>query len=284
MDIAQEYIKDVDRLAPCPEVALDILSVANEADCSILRLAERIEQDPGLTANMLQLANSAYFGYQQKINSVKDIVVRLGLETVKILAITGASVGLLGAPQRAYSLGRGELWRHSLGVAMLASIIARHAKARDAAAIYTAALLHDVGKVLLEQPLRLEAYNMGDDEQQDLVAVERRLLHTDHAEVGMALLSKWGVPESVTVPVGLHHGSSDPRAGRIGVRIIRLANQLCHLVEINQENPEDSFFNVLAYEDLRQELPQVPGFEENMRFIIDEFVEKYVEATSVFSL
>ncbi|MFZ5775911.1 MAG: HDOD domain-containing protein [Thermodesulfobacteriota bacterium] len=284
MDIAQEYIKDVDKLAPCPEVALDILSVANEADCSISRLAERIEQDPGLTANMLQLANSAYFGYRQKITSIKDIVVRLGLEAVKILAISGASVGLLGGSHRAYALGRGELWRHSLGVAMLASLIARHCKNLDTAAIYTAGLLHDVGKVVLEHPLRLEAYNLGEEDERSLVMVERRLLHTDHAEVGMALLVKWGVPESVTVPVGLHHGGADPRAGRLGARIVRLANELIHLVEIDPDDPADSFFNVLAYENIREELPRVPGFEENMRLIIDEFLEKYVEAVSVFPL
>ena len=107
MDVAQEYIKDVEKLAPCPEIALDVLSIAHESDCSIPTLAGKIEKDPNLTATMLRMANSAYFGHMKKINSVTDIIVRLGLETVKILAITSASVGVLRSPQEAYCLDPG---------------------------------------------------------------------------------------------------------------------------------------------------------------------------------
>ncbi len=284
MDVAQEYIKDVEKIAPCPEVALDVLSIAHEADCSIARLAEKIEQDPGLTANMLQMANSAYFGHMKKITSVRDIIVRLGLETVKIIAITSASVGLLKSPQEAYALGRGELWRHSFAVATLAHIIARYARARDVSAIYTAALLHDVGKVVLDRPLQLESYNRGPGDQETMVAVERRLLHTDHAEVGMALLEKWGLPEAISVPVGLHHEPDQPRAKRLGVKVVHLANELVHLTEYDTEKSKDFFFDVLAYEDRKADFPEVPNFESNMRLIIEEFVDKYHDSVAVFEL
>ncbi|MGV1100726.1 HDOD domain-containing protein [Thiovibrio sp. JS02] len=285
MDVAQEYIKDVEKIAPCPEVALDVLSIAHEADCSIAKLSEKIEQDPGLTANMLQMANSAYFGHMKKITSVKDIIVRLGLETVKIIAITSASIGLLKSPQEAYALGRGDLWRHSFAVATLANIIARYAKARDVSAIYTAALLHDVGKVILDRPLQLERYNRtGSGEPEAMFSVERRLLHTDHAEVGMALLEKWGLPEAISVPVGLHHDPAQPRAKRLGVKVVHLANELVHLTEYDTENPKDFFFDVLAYEDRKADFPEVPHFESNMRLIIEEFVDKYHDTVAVFEL
>lgn len=285
MDIVQEYIKDVEKIAPCPQVALDVLSVAHEADCSIPVLSGKIEQDPALTANMLHMANSAYFGHRKKITSVKDIIVRLGLETVKIIAITSASVGLLKSSHDAYALGRGELWRHSFAVATLAGIIARYAKARDASAIFTAALLHDVGKVILDRPLRLESYNRASSgEDETMIAVERRLLHTDHAVVGMALLEKWGLPESVHVPVGLHHDLSQPRAKRLGVKIVHLANALVHLTDYDSENDEDFFFDVLAFENKKAGFPDVPNFSSNMRLIIEEFVEKYRETAAVFDL
>ncbi len=285
IDVAAEYVRDVEKIAPCPEVALDVLSMAHAPDCSIPKLSEKIEQDPGLTANMLQMANSAYFGHMKKINSVKDIIVRMGVDAVKIISITSASVGLLRSPQAAYALGRGELWRHSFAVAILANIIARNAKARDTSAIYTAGLLHDVGKVILDRPLRVASYSRDENnEQEDLLTMERRLLHTDHAEVGMALLEKWGLPEAVAVPVGLHHDLTQPQSKRLGSKIIYLADELVHLTEYDAGSSGDFFFDVLAYESMKGELPQVPNFENNMRLIIEEFVDKYQDAVAVFSL
>ncbi|MFA6498012.1 MAG: HDOD domain-containing protein [Desulfurivibrionaceae bacterium] len=285
LDVAAEYIRDVEKIAPCPEVALDVLSMAHAADCSIPKLSEKIEQDPGLTANMLHMANSAYFGHMKKITSVKDIIVRMGVDAVKIISITSASVGLLRLPQEAYALGRGELWRHSFAVAILANIIARYAKARDTSAIYTAGLLHDVGKVILDRPLQVESYNRGENgEQMDLLTLERRLLHTDHAEVGMSLLEKWGLPEAVCVPVGLHHDTTQAQSKRLGAKIIYLANHLVHLTEYDAGSSGDFFFDVLAYESMKDDLPEVPNFENNMRLIIEEFVDKYQDAAAVFNL
>ncbi len=285
MNVAQEYIKDVDKLAPCPEIALDVLSIAHESDCSIPTLAGKIEKDPNLTATMLRMANSAYFGHMKKINSITDIIVRLGLETVKFIAITGASVGILKSPQQAYGLEPDDLWRHSYATAILASIIARYAKTKDSSAIYTAALLHDIGKVILNRPLRVARYNLQEvPPEEDLLLYERQLLHTDHAEVGMALLSKWGLSDSITVPVGLHHADGQPRSKRMSVKIVYLANFLVNITDLDSTTDNDFFFDVLAYEDHKKKLPTVPNFEENMKVIIDEFVDKFNETIAVFVL
>ena len=284
MDIEQEYIRDVEKLPPCPQVALDVLAIAHEEECAISKLAEKIERDPGLTANMLHMANSAYFGHMKKISSVHDIIVRLGLEGVKIIAVTSASIGLLKSAQEAYALASGQLWLHSYATATLASIIGRYARAKDTPSLYTAALLHDIGKLVLNPALQAESYNHPElPAETPMLLREQQLLHTDHARVGMALLEKWGLPEAVTVPVGMHHRLDQPKAQRLGARIVHLANALTHLTTI-EERKGDFFFDVLAYEDLRESLPEVPRFKENMRIIIEEFVEKYQETATVYVL
>lgn len=284
MNVEQEYIKDIEKLAPCPQVALDVLAIAHEHDCSISVLAEKIERDPSLTANMLQMANSAYFGHMKKISSVNDIIVRLGIESVKIIAITSASLGLLKSAQEAYALSSGQLWQHSYATAILASIIGRYAKVKNSPSLYTAALLHDIGKIVLNRPLQIERYNHPElPADIPLPIKEQQLLHTDHARVGMALLEKWGLPESVSVPVGMHHTLDQPQAQRVNAKVVHLANVLAHLTSIDEEGDE-FFFDVLAYEDRRAILPEVPQFEKNMRIIIEEFVEKYQSTVAVYVL
>lgn len=285
MNVEQEYIKDIEKLAPCPQVALDVLAIAHDPDCSISVLAEKIERDPSLTANMLQMGNSAYFGHMKKISSVNDIIVRLGIESVKIIAITSASVGLLKSAQEAYALTNGQLWQHSYATAILASIIGRYAKVKDSPSLYTAALLHDVGKIVLNRPLQVESYNHPElAAELSLLGKEQLLLHTDHARVGMALLEKWGLPEAVSVPVGMHHTLDQPQAQRLNAKVVHLANALAHLTSIEEEPDGEFFFDVLAYEDRKAMLPEVPHFEENMRIIIEEFVEKYQATVAVYVL
>ncbi len=270
--VEQEYIKDVDRLVPRPDIALDVLQMAYGEECNFGQLAEKIESDPSMTANMLQLANSAYFGHMRKISSIHDIVVRLGLETVKMIVITSASIGLLKNPQDAYNLDAGALWQHCHATAVLSSIIGRYARVRNSSALYTAALLHDVGKVVLNRPLQLALLNRADQEiSGSSLAIEHALLHTDHAKVGMFLLEKWGLPAMITVPVGFHHEFQKALIHKLHTLIVHLANCLVEgmgfVAESGSPPPIDDFIDERIY-------MAVPGFHRNMEDIIDEFYEK----------
>ncbi len=280
MSIEKEYISGVDKLIPRPEIALEVMTMAHDGGCDITTLSNRIKQDPSLTANMLKLANSAYFGHMKKINSITDIVVRLGLDTVKMLAITSASIGLLKTPQDAYNLEPGALWRHSYATALLSSIIARHARCDLISTIYSAALLHDVGKIVLNRPLQVECMNQGEIcTDKPLLSFEQAMLHTDHARTGMALLDHWGLPAVITKPVGLHH-SPAAAARHLDCAIVYLANQLAGSIGIQAEDPENSFYAIEEHADTT-DWPEVPGFKENLEEIINEFFEKFNDASTL---
>jgi putative nucleotidyltransferase with HDIG domain len=274
MTIEHELIKGVDKLVPRPDIALEVMGLANESDCDIPTLSTTINQDPSLMANMLRLANSAYFGHMKEINSIRDIIIRLGLDSVKMIAITSASAGLLKSPQEAYNLEPGSLWRHSHATALLAAIIGRYAKVGETASLFSAALLHDVGKIILNRHLQIETMNRGEiREYPTLVALENALLHTDHAKVGMALLRKWGLPESITEPVGAHHSLAECD-NRMPCQIIYLANHLTESIGIHGGDNENSFYLIKEEYESTADLPEIPGFHDHMDIIITQFYEQ----------
>jgi len=282
--IEHTLLKDVDKLVPRPDIALDVMAMANQSDCDIAGLCRKINQDPSLMANMLRLANSAYFGHMKEISSIRDIVVRLGLDSVKMIAITSASAGILKTPQEAYNLEPGALWRHSHATALLAVLIGRHAKAGGLSSLYSAGLLHDVGKIILNRHLQVETMNRGGiSEYPTLVALENALLHTDHAKIGMTLLQKWGLPEAITDPVGSHHNLSACQY-HLPRQIIYLANHLAENIGIPSDDADNSIYQVKENFESVDGLPEIPGFAENMETIISLFYEQFTgNATLDFS-
>ncbi|MFH1217184.1 MAG: HDOD domain-containing protein [Pseudomonadota bacterium] len=278
MNIEKNFITGIENLTPRPDIALDVLNIAHNQDCDVSKLAKKIEQDPSLTANMLRMANSSYFGHMKEISSIKDIIVRLGFDTVKLLAITGASAGILSSPQEAYDLEPKDLWHHSLACAILAAIIARNAGLKNTFSIYTAALLHDIGKVVLNKPLLTHCKKGGKHEKfSSFIKVEHFLLGTDHARVGRALLESWGLPESITVPVGLHHEREKGQNTPIDVKIVFLANFLVDSLGIRFTKPELYRFEVREFLEQNWKLPDIPNFSEKTNSIMSEFLQQFSE-------
>lgn len=282
MDVEKKYIEDVDKLIPRPDIALEVLTLAQDSSSDTSTLAEKIEKDPNMTANMLRMANSSYFGHMREITSVREIIVRLGYDMVKILAITSASSALLNSPQEAYNLEPHDLWYHSQACAILASIIAKYTKVEKVAPVYTAALLHDIGKVLLNRALQVAITSTEVDKKfPTLVKLENFMLQTDHAKVGMALLKKWGLPDNIVIPVGYHHTTGTEESKQINSQIVYLANYLVESIGIRALKEEDYMFNVDDFPDISQELPEIPHFQENMEGIMEEFFNQLNETTDL---
>lgn len=283
MKSEQQYIEKVENLIPCPTIALEVLELAHKPECDFNLLAGKIESDPSLTANMLHIANSAYFGHMRKIASIRDIIVRLGIESVRLIAITGASVGLLKDPQNAYNLKAGALWHHCHATAALAAIIGQHAKIVDSFSLYTGALLHDIGKIILNKPLLAAMNENGIPATTgNLLGVEQEFLHTDHAKVGMLLLENWGLPSEITVPVGFHHDYDLAPVHKDSTRIVHLANAL---VEGMGFSSSDQLEAAIVVEDVIDSAvySSIPHFQQDMEQIIEEFYQKMTGAPTMDS-
>jgi len=204
--MAPSRIKHLDSLPPLPYVAHEILLAVNDGDESITKIAAALAREPGLTARLVAMANSAFCGNQRPVYSPEEAVVRLGLNRVRVLA---ASVLLAKQfdSARCPAFRAERYWFDAVGTAFCAARVARPAglaHAEDAA--YLAGLLHNIGLLLLvyvfpdEMNRVLETHGAAPDES--LVALTRKALGTEHHEAGRLLLAEWGLPEEIVDAAG----------------------------------------------------------------------------------
>jgi len=151
MSDIKSIIKKIGKLKPIPQVANKVLSITQDPDSSMTDLSEIITYDTAVTANLLKVSNSAYFGMSGKIDSVHKAIVSLGMSKVVDLVLIAASSNNLKGAQEGYDLNEGELWKNSVSSALLARELAEKKNAKEINLIFTSALLKDIGKVILNQ-------------------------------------------------------------------------------------------------------------------------------------
>lgn len=194
-------------LAVMPATSARLLELLEDPDAAVEQVVGIIEKDPGLTANLLKLCNSAFYGLRREVGSVREALVLLGNQTLVTLTFAVSMGRVFQMPVTAYRLGRGRLWRHTLLVGLLAArLISPAAGAAARSRAFTAGIVHDLGKLLLDRPLlaKLEQLPAGLSGRA-LCQAERNLLGCDHAEAGAALAENWNFPRDLTAVIAGHH-------------------------------------------------------------------------------
>jgi HD-like signal output (HDOD) protein/ActR/RegA family two-component response regulator len=205
----QGLVSHVGTLPSLPSLHAKVLQELQSEECSLQKIGETVSQDVGMTAKLLQLVNSSFFGLPHRVSSATEAVLFLGVETVRSLMI---SLHAFAEHDRRVPAGfsLSELWRHSMGVGILARDIAR-AETSDERIMNdacTAGLLHDVGKMVLASALPRkysQAVAFARRNQCPLWEAERTVFGSTHAEVGAYLLGLWGLPGPIVEAVAFHH-------------------------------------------------------------------------------
>lgn len=220
-------------LPSLPSLYTRIVQELQSPQASINSVANIISEDPAMTAKILQLVNSSYFGLRRSISNLTQAVVLLGLDTIKALVLTTQVFSQFDSEIiRGYSVKA--LWQHSAMVGGLARRIAR-AEGCDEALIndaLMAGLLHDVGKLILAANLPniySKVTEMVEREGIDTAVAERRLFGAAHGETGAYLLGLWGLPTSIVEAVAFHHHPQDCETpGFSALTIVHIANAISH--------------------------------------------------------
>jgi putative nucleotidyltransferase with HDIG domain len=229
-----EIIADVRSFPSMSGVAVRVLKLIEDPDSTASKIEELLRLDPGITANILKLTNSAYFGLSTRIGSVRQAIVLLGWKRLGKLVVTSCVNAILDKPVPGYDLPAGELWRHSIAVSVAAELLANELGITAYDEAFTAALLHDLGKLVLGSYVKkdLQAIESAAGENVPFQVAERRILGTDHAEVGARLLENWAFPQSLVNAVRWHHDPDAAESTRTMVDLVHVANVLCLMIGI----------------------------------------------------
>ncbi|MDR4505149.1 MAG: HDOD domain-containing protein [Candidatus Scalindua sp.] len=230
-----KLLNKIEELPPLPQSIPQILDITRNPDSSAHDLTKVFERDPTLAAGILKLANTAYYGFNRKISTISHAVVCLGFNTIRSIALTASTHGMLSNGIDAYHLEKGMLWQHSTACAICARMIAQHVKYKDCEEAYIAGLLHDIGKIILssfaeEQYDEIIEKTM--DNKTPYNVAELEVLGYDHPQIGGKIIEKWNLPPALVEAVQYHHQPEKAENNTILTYIVHLADAICDMLGI----------------------------------------------------
>lgn len=262
----------VSELSTIGSVLSRIMEIIREPDSSISDLKTLIDVDPPLSAKVLRRANSAYYGLRREVLSIQEAIVFLGFRTLREIAFTLKAVKIFESGLETGSYSRKELWKHSLAIALCAKNIYRKEFRQHGDDIYSTALLHDIGIMVIEQfapDIFTTVIKTVEEEQISIEEAEKKLLGYNHAEIGMELAIRWNLPAEIVKAIGYHHSPlRAPEEYAKATMIIFVSDYICKTIGIgfrdSTASKEELYLKCLEHLDL------VP---ENIEIIADEVME-----------
>lgn len=230
MSTRAEIISRIASVPPLPTASLEVVRLVRDPHSPSAQVTRVIEYDPALTANVLRIANSSPFGAPQSVGTVQEAFSRLvpdnGLDSV----LAEAFGKITEAPMTGYDVSGEDLWDHLIGSAIAARRLAQVLKMNPPEHLFTAALTHDIGKVVLGtfpelDPQAIIALALR--ERISFEAAEQSTLGIDHAEVGAFLAEHWGLPGSIVDAVRLHHQPEWSHEHPLIVNLVHVADVVC---------------------------------------------------------
>ncbi len=202
----ERIIGSIDGLPTLPSVVARVNELVDDPTASAGDINEIISHDLALSAKILKLVNSAFYGFTRKISSITHAVVILGFQTIRSIALSAFVFDAFDA--QGLPFGYRNFWVHSVGVGVAANVVGARQGLPLSEDAFMCGLLHDVGKLVLHQHMGTDfARVMARVQAQDvtLIEAEKEVLSTSHAEVGGLLMEHWKLPEKMVDVLRFHH-------------------------------------------------------------------------------
>ena len=230
-----EQVNDSE-ISSIKQIIIHLISVINDPNSSAKDLKDIIEKDPPLSARLLKIANSVYYGFRRKISKIQDAIVGIGFDAVKELALSQKVCELFNKSDMIDGYSRLGLWENSIAVALCGKFVYMREFRDPGEKIYTAGLLHNIGIIIEDQFMQDQFRKTLADSQINkcnMTLSEKKTFGFDHADIGRALTDNWEFPRELVSTIGHHHTPelSDARYGRI-VRTLFISDYICQKNDI----------------------------------------------------
>jgi len=225
-----EILASIRTLEPLPHVALRVLELSQRTDVVPRDLIQVIQTEPALTAKVLRLTNSAYYGFKRQIASLDEAGNLLGTSTLTNLVLTGCTARYFHAAPAASDATRTRRWERAISQALAASLLARVTQGTDRNRAYTAGLLQDIGELVLERFADAQRAHIESAVAAGMprLAAEAETLGLSHAEVGARLAQRWNFPELLVDTIRNHH---TPERATVDAMLTNVVHLAAHVVE-----------------------------------------------------
>jgi putative nucleotidyltransferase with HDIG domain len=229
-----DIINGIDTLKPIPPVAAQIMALAEDENSSMSDIADLLVYDPSITASLLKICNSAYFGLSRQVESVRDAMTLLGLDQmVELVLLNGTAENFRDEPD-GYGLGEGELWHHAVLSAHVAKVLAEnHGLADKKHLIFTAALVKDIGKIIMGRfvAFSYEKINiLVNSKGYSFNEAEKEVIGMNHEELGALVGEKWRFGKKLIYIIRNHHMSAEACRDDVETAMVYLADIVCMMM------------------------------------------------------
>lgn len=233
------------RLVSLPEVCIQVQALADSALTTAEDIGEVVGKDTALTTRLLKLVNSAYFSLPRKVDTVTRAVNLIGMRELRSLTLA-ASAAELFSRIPSHLIDMATFWQHSVFCGLVARNLAQSCNVLHSERLFTAGLLHDVGRLLMlmklpDQTAHSESLRL--QSKQDICEIERELIGFDHAEVGEALLRHWNMPANLCASVRHHHNPAAADDAHLEAALLHIADQVTHSAQESKDPLGSPFYD-----------------------------------------
>ena len=233
--INDKILKSIDKLPAFPATLHRVSELVGDPDFAIADLVDVIKYDQSITANILRMCNSPYFAIRYEVSSLREAVIYLGRKNILHVVYT-AGTSRFYKKVKGYYWGASKLWEHSVGVALMSQILAKRIYDREDPRLFTAGLLHDIGKVVLGEFVHdsfQEIMDLVSNQEYSFLEAEKEVIGINHAELGGEIASLWNFPKEIKDAITYHHRPDLMEEGDDSTPwLIYLADQTCMMMGI----------------------------------------------------
>ena len=231
----KKTIDGIDDLPTLPRTVLKISELINDPNSSAKDLARIIADDQVLTARLLKLVNSSFYGFPQRISTITNAIVLLGFDAIRSLLLTTSVFDLFAGRNKKRIQEQEKFWDHSLGCAVGAKVIGNYLRLDKIEELFVSGLLHDIGKIVEMLYISEEYAKVIAAIRKNnilMITAERNVLGYSHAEIGKLLADKWNLPAKLEQVIAHHHEPAAAGSFVLEASIIHLADILCRALNM----------------------------------------------------